>query len=99
MICSQSLKVLTSIREPHFWLTSDVDEIPDLAELLREPSRPEPTIALSESRPSHALPTYLHRASVRATTFDGKTFYMKRKTKIDGFRNVRAFLVASTAHL
>jgi chromosome transmission fidelity protein 18 len=28
--------------------------------------------------------------SLRATTFDGKTIYMKRKTRIEGLRNVSA---------
>ena len=39
--------------------------------------------ATSRTTGSHPLPTHLHRAPVLATTFNGKTIYMKRKTRID----------------
>lgn len=34
--------------------------------------------------------SHFHRTSLRATTFDGKTIYMKRKMRIEGLRNVSA---------
>jgi hypothetical protein len=65
-------------------------EIPDiLAQHPKEPAKSSNPLSRTAGAP---LPTYLYRAPVRATTFDGKSIYMKRKTRLQiggVLRNVR----------
>lgn len=57
------------------------DDLPDVSEWLAGGQRHGFSIA-KPPRSDISLPTHLHRMPVRATTFEGRTFYMKRKTKV-----------------
>jgi hypothetical protein len=65
-----------------------VQDFPKVSELLEQyPSKSAPAGEVSTT-PNAPLPTYLHRMSLRATTFSGKTIYMKRKTRVEGLQKV-----------
>jgi chromosome transmission fidelity protein 18 len=69
------------------------EDFPDVSELINQRPKETSALAVEASRSSDLLPPALfYRSSLRATTFDGKTVHMKRKTRIDGMpRNVRAY--------
>ncbi|EGN95576.1 hypothetical protein SERLA73DRAFT_60018, partial [Serpula lacrymans var. lacrymans S7.3] len=59
----------------------DDEPLPNLSELLGIPTRPPNTS--SETNTAHpSLPTYLPLLSVRATTYDGKSLYIKRRKRV-----------------
>lgn len=85
--CYQILKV---------WITRDVgvseltrvvaDDFPSIPDILADYPRKD---ARGETSHSNApLPDFLRRSSIRATTYDGKPLFMKRKTRIAGLQTV-----------
>ncbi|KAI0273411.1 P-loop containing nucleoside triphosphate hydrolase protein [Gloeopeniophorella convolvens] len=55
------------------------DDLPDLGDLLRRYPRPDAGTAVTAS--SLTLPIVLPRASLRSSTFDGKTVFLGRKSR------------------
>ena len=73
---TQSAHLSTPILAGYAARPSDVDP-PPVAEAFGVPSH-----LLSNSGPTHTRPKNATHLSVRATTFDGKTIYLRRRTKV-----------------
>ncbi|KAF8478472.1 P-loop containing nucleoside triphosphate hydrolase protein [Russula ochroleuca] len=61
---------------------SQDDDLPDIADLLKRYSRPHASADTAATTSS--TPIILPRPSLRSSTFDGKTIYLKRKSRMIG---------------